>query len=177
VNYDIDVKIVHYPLHPETPAAGMTLEKLFAGRGFDVAASQAHLRELAQAEGLPYGDRTMTYNSRLAQELQSWAATVNGVDELHNALCRAYFAEGLDISNRETLIDVVARVELPVDEARGVLESRSFKEEVDADWERSRQLGIDGVPTFVIAQRVLVGAHPYETLEELVVGAGASPKT
>ena len=37
---------------------------------------------------------------------------------------------------------------------------------------RSRELAISGVPTFLMAGRVLVGAHPYETLEELVKQAG-----
>ena len=163
---------MHFPLHPETSTGGMTLEKLFEGRGLDVAASQAHLRELAHAEGLPYGDRTMTYNSRLAQELTHWADSLESGDRLHEALGRAYFGEGLDISDPEVLMGVVAKVDLPVDEAMGVLQTRSFREAVDADWNRSRELAISGVPTFLMAGRVLVGAHPYETLEELVKQAG-----
>ena len=67
--YGLRVKWVHFPLHPDTPAEGRSLEALFAGRGYDIEKRQAEMRARMQAEGLPYGKRTMTYNSRLAQEL------------------------------------------------------------------------------------------------------------
>ena len=49
-----------------------------------------------------------------------------------------------------------------------MLEKRSFKSAVDADWEKARDYGVTGVPTFVAGGRGVVGAQPYETLEELV---------
>ena len=120
------------------------------------------------AEGLPYGERTMTYNSRLAQELGKWADTQPGGEAIHDALFRAYFVETRDISRPAVLLDVVERVGLPVDAAREVLERRTFKDAVDADWELSREYGITGVPTFVAGRYGVVGAQPYEALEALV---------
>jgi len=55
-----------------------------------------------------------------------------------------------------------------------VLEQRSFKEAIDRDWELSRRYGITGVPTFVAGRHGVVGAQPYEVLEQLVKQA-ASP--
>ena len=46
--------------------------------------------------------------------------------------------------------------------------SRTFKDAVDADWELSRRYGVTGVPTFVVGRYGVVGAQPYEALEELV---------
>ena len=63
------VKWVHFPLHPDTPPAGRSLVEMFAGRGYDIPKMQAQMRARMEAEGLPYGQRSMTYNSRLAQEL------------------------------------------------------------------------------------------------------------
>ena len=77
-SYDIDVQLVHFPLHPDTPTEGRSLEDLFAGRGVDVDAMYARMKGLMEAEGLPYGKRTHTYNSRLAQELGKWADTQEG---------------------------------------------------------------------------------------------------
>ena len=74
---------VHVPLHPETPPEGRTLEALFAGRGVDIEAMYTRMKGLMDAEGLPYGRRTHTYNSRLAQELGSWADTQAGGEVLH----------------------------------------------------------------------------------------------
>src|SRR5215470_19238380 len=90
------------------------------------------------AEGLPYGERTMTYNSRLAQELGKWADTQPGGEVLHDAFFRAYFVEARDISQPSVLLEIVERVGLPVDAAREVLDKRSFKDAVDEDWKLSR---------------------------------------
>ena len=68
----MSIKWVQFPLHPETPQEGLSLEELFAGRDLDIPAIQEHLKELMRLEGLPYGNRTHTYNSRLAQELSKW---------------------------------------------------------------------------------------------------------
>jgi predicted DsbA family dithiol-disulfide isomerase len=120
------------------------------------------------AEGLPYGERTMTYNSRLAQELGKWADTQRGGEALHDLLFRAYFVEARDISKPDVLLEIVEKAGLPVDGAREVLEKRTFREAIDRDWALSRRLGVTGVPTFVAGRYGVVGAQPYETLEHLV---------
>jgi len=172
--HDVKIEWVHFPLHPETPPQGRSLAELFAGRNVDRKAMHAQMKARMDAEGLPYGERTMTYNSRLAQELGKWADTQPGGEALHDALFRAYFVDARDISQPAVLLDVVERVGLSVDEARTVLETRSFKEAVDADWTLAHQYGITGVPTFVVGRYGVVGAQPYEVLEQLVSKAGAS---
>ena len=166
--HDVDIKWIHFPLHPETPSEGKSLEELFAGRGYDIESMQAQMRERMEAEGLPYGNRSMTYNSRLAQELGAWADTQPGGEAIHDALFRAYFVDGRNVGDVEVLIDVAKSVGLPETDAREVLETRSFKDHVDADWLKSRQYGVTGVPTFVADGRGLVGAQPYEYMVELV---------
>jgi predicted DsbA family dithiol-disulfide isomerase len=168
VEHHVKVEWVHFPLHPDTPAEGRSLDDLFAGRKVDRKAMHAQMKARMDAEGLPYGERTMTYNSRLAQELGKWADTQPGGEAIHDALFRAYFVEARDISQPAVLLDIVGRVGLSVDGAREALETRTFKAEVDADWELSRQYGVTGVPTFVAGRYGVVGAQPYEALEQLV---------
>ncbi len=127
-------------------------------------------------EGLPYSDRRMTYNSRLAQELAAWAETQPDGETIHDALYRAYFVDGLNLAKAEVLLDVVRQIGLPQDDASNALENRSFKAAVDADWQRSRESGVTAVPTFLAGGRALVGAQPYEALSRLVVEAGAIPR-
>jgi predicted DsbA family dithiol-disulfide isomerase len=172
--HNVKVEWVHFPLHPETPAEGRSLADLFAGRQVDRKAMHAQMKARMDAEGLPYGERTMTYNSRLAQELGKWADTQPGGEALHDALFRAYFVEARDISQPAVLLDIVERLGLSVDGAREVLEKRTFEAAVDADWALSRQYGITGVPTFVVGRHGVVGAQPYEALEALVHKAGTS---
>jgi predicted DsbA family dithiol-disulfide isomerase len=174
--FEIDVRQVYFPLHPDTPAEGLSLEALFAGRGFDLEAMHARLKSLMDAEGLPYGHRTHTYNSRLAQELAKWADGKPEFESLHGALYRAYFAEGRNIGDPETLIDIAQTSGLSADAAREVLATRSFSDSVDADWAHSRRLGVTGVPTFVAGGYRVVGAQPVEVLLELLKAAGAEPR-
>jgi len=66
------------------------------------------------------------------------------------------------------LVQIAESVGLPGAEARQVLAERTFKAAVDADWQKSHEYGVTGVPTFVAAGRGVVGAQPYEVLEQLV---------
>lgn len=163
----------HFPLHPETPAEGLTLEQLFAGRDIDIAASQKRMIGLMKEEGLSYGERTHTYNSRLAQELAVWAETLPEGHRIHNELFKAYFIAGENLASKEVLISVARKAGLPDDAGADVLESRRFSDDVDSDWQLSRQYGITGVPTFVAGGRGISGAQPYEVIEQLIVTAGA----
>ena len=166
--HNVKVEWVHFPLHPDTPMEGRALADLFAGRNVDRKAMHAQMKARMDAEGLSYGERTMTYNSRLAQELGKWADTQPGGEALHDALFRAYFVEARDISQPAVLLEIARRVGLSADGAALVLEKRTFKDAVDADWDLSRQYGVTGVPTFVAGRHGVVGAQPYEALEELV---------
>ena len=175
--YEIEFQFTLFPLHPDTPEKGLTLEQRFAGRSFDIEAAQSRLVELMAREGLAYGERTMTYNSRLAQELAKWAETQDGGLAIHDALYRAYFVDGLNIAQIDNLMAIVRKLGLPEDEAREVLASRRFGVAVDADWQRCRTFGITAVPTFAVRDDIVVGAQPYEMLESLVAQGGAAKRS
>jgi predicted DsbA family dithiol-disulfide isomerase len=170
--HGVSVQWVHFPLHPDTPQEGRSLEELFRGRGYDVPKMQAQMRARMEAEGLPYGDRRMTYNSRLAQELGKWADSQPGGEAIHDALFKAYFVDGRNIGDAAVLVQIAAEAGLDPEKAKQVIEKRTWKAAIDADWDKSRRYGVTGVPTFVIGKRGVVGAQPYEVLEQLVQEAG-----
>ena len=161
-----------FPLHPNTPEAGLLLEELFANQPVDIKKMMAHLGKTSADLGLPFGERKRTYNSRLAQELGLWAESRNAGDAFHMAAFKAYFVDGKNIAKIPVLLDLAASVNLSREEADAVLTGRAFKTAVDADWALSREAGITAVPTFVMNQDKLVGAKPYEALERLVVANG-----
>ena len=174
-NYDVKVRLVHFPLHPETPAEGISLDALFGRQAGEPArkARQVRMKGLMDAEGLPYGERTHSYNSRLAQELGKWADTQKGGDAIHDAIYKAYFVEGRNIGDPETLVALARSIGLSAENAYKVLSERSFRSAIEQDWSASRQLGVTGVPTFAAGGRGVVGAQPYEVLAQLIVAAGA----
>jgi predicted DsbA family dithiol-disulfide isomerase len=127
------------------------------------------LKKVAAGEGLPFGDRTMTYNSRPAQELGKWAEEEGKGDAFHQAMFRAYFAEGRNIADEAVLLDVAASVTLEKEMARKVLQEKTYKKEVDQDWRRAYDLGITAAPTFLMGFSRLVGAQAYEVLERFIL--------
>jgi predicted DsbA family dithiol-disulfide isomerase len=167
---------VHFPLHPDTPAEGRSMEELFAGRDYDAEASYQRMKGLMDEEDLPYSRRTHTYNSRLAQELGAWAETQPGGEAIHDFLYKAYFVDGKNVGDMDALLEIAAAAGLPADGAREVLEQRSFEKIVDADWAKSRDYGVTGVPTFVAGGYGVVGAQPYEALEQLMTEVGAKAR-
>lgn len=171
-NYDIEVHWTAFPLHPETPEEGFTLEELFAGQPIDIKKILSRLRQVADELGLPLAERKKTYNSRLAQELAKWAESKGKGDPFHEAVFRIYFVEAKNIGNVDELVTLAKSIGLPEKEARSVLELRTFKEAVDSDWSRSRARGITAVPTFVADHQAVVGFQPYEVLEQFLKTCG-----
>jgi len=130
------------------------------------------MKQTAASLGLPFGDRTMTYNSRLAQELGLWAEDQKKGEEFHMAAFKAYFAVGKNISLHSELLTLAKAVGLDRDKAAEVLNTRSYQSTVDRDWEYSRKNAIHAVPTFMMNGQKLVGAQTYEVLAGLVEGFG-----
>ena len=171
-NFDIKVRWTAFPLHPETPDDGLTLEELFPGHRIDIQKVLTRLKQVADELGLPLGERSKTYNSRLAQELAKWAESKGKGDPFHEAVFRAYFVDGKNIGRLDELVSLAKSIGLPEKEADSVLELRTFKEAVDSDWSRSHALGITGVPTLVVGHQAVVGFRPYEKLEQFLRTSG-----
>ncbi|MCB1644056.1 MAG: DsbA family protein [Pseudomonadales bacterium] len=165
---NVDVKWVYFPLHPETPVEGRALSDLFRGRETEIAAFQDRMKQMAAEQGLPWGSRTMTWNSRRAQELAAWADTQPGGQKLHKALYEAYFVDGANIYDRDLLLELVAASGLDTSEAVRVIDERLFARFIDADWFQAREQGVTGVPTFMCKDLYVVGCQPYETLIRFV---------
>jgi len=174
--HNVEIEWIHFPLHPETPEEGASLEALFADRGIDVEAVRLNMQAVMEEEGLPYGHRTHTYNSRLSQELGKWAETQPGGEAIHDAMFKAYFVDCLNVSDIDVLVDIAASIGLSPEDARKVLTERSYSAAVDHDWQVSIASGVTGVPTFAAGGYGVVGAQPYETLVALVEHARANPQ-
>ncbi len=170
----MEVEWIAFPLHPETPPEGRTLDELFAGSTVNIPQMLEHLKNVADSLGLPFGQREKTYNSRLAQELGLWAESEGKGNTFHMAAFHAYFADGKNLAEHQVLLNLVHQVNLDVDAAETVLQRRSFSPAVDAHWQLSRQKGVTAVPTFIINNSSLTGARPFNDLLSFVRDAGGA---
>ena len=130
------------------------------------------MKELMVLEGLPYKNRSHTYNSRLAQEIGVWAEAQTGTDTIHEKFFQAYFVEGRNIGKIEVIIDLVKSIGLDVEGARMVIKRRQCKGAIDSHWDKSYRYGITGVPTYICNGQKLVGAQPYGNLKILLDEVG-----
>ena len=124
------------------------------------------MTERAAAEGLEFHfDLARGGNTFDAHRLIHLAATYGHQAAAQERLMRAYFTEGEAISDPETLVRLVAELGVDADEARDVLAADRFAEDVREDEQLAGQLGIQGVPFFVLDRRYGVsGAQPPEVL-------------
>lgn len=175
-DFEVAVRWIAFPLHPETPSEGRTLEELFAGRPVNVPDMLARLREVAAELKLPFGDRRRTFNSRLAQELGKWAEGRGRGPAFHDAAFRTYFADGKNLARREVLLDVAAEAGLEREPAAKVLDTRRYRDAVDADWNHSARNGVTAVPTFRFGRETITGFRPPGALVEWAVAAGMPPR-
>jgi predicted DsbA family dithiol-disulfide isomerase len=125
------------------------------GMSLDEAqASQRRLTDLATAEGLEYHlDKTAGGNSFDAHRLLHFAAATGLQEALNERLLHAYFTEGEAIGRRDVLARLAADVGLEPAEVADVLAGDHFSDEVRADEQRARLLGVNGVPFFAVDER------------------------
>ena len=175
-NYEIEVRLVAFPLRPDTPEEGTSIEKIMLDRGADPAVIQARLEQAASLEGLAFGKRSMTFNSRMAQEVAKWAESMGLGDEFHNAMFKACLVDGKNIALASTLLDVAVSAGLPEVETEKVIETRQFKGQVDSDWSRCKMMEVRVVPTLAIGENTLVGAQQYEKMEQFLRDNNVRPR-
>lgn len=132
-----------------------------------------YLQNTAASYGVPMGDLRMNYSTRLIQELGLWAQEKGKGPAFQAAGFSAYFVDTINIADPGVLLELATKAGLDPVEAKVVIESRQYARVVDADWAAVRELEIVAAPTFIMGEKRLVGAQPYERLVQFVVENGA----
>lgn len=121
--------------------------------------------EIAKQVGLQYNmDKAVVANSFDAHRIVQLAKTKGKGDAMEERLFKGYFTEGLNIADYQTLMKIGCEIGLDSAEISDVLNTTAFAEEVNGDVREAQQLGIRGVPFFVIDRKYGVsGAQESET--------------
>ncbi len=154
-----------FDLHPEYPPEGIPLAELH--RRYGIGHGDADpLRERFEVAGLVYNRPEIVPNTRLALRLTELARDLGLHAPTHDRLMDAYWAEGQNIGEPDVLRALTAEVALPPDEVERVLAGDDYAARVQASTEQAAALGINGIPAFLIDERLLVlGAQPREVFE------------
>ena len=171
---EVNVTWRSFQLDPNAPATsdGDPVERLAAKYGMTRAAAeaaQARVTENAATEGLEFHlDRARSGNTFDAHRLIHYAHSVGKQDALKERLMAGYFVDGAPIGEHDALARLAADVGLDDEAVRAVLESDAYADDVRHDELEARQLGISGVPFFVLDRAYgISGAQP----SELMLGA------
>jgi predicted DsbA family dithiol-disulfide isomerase len=177
------VEFRSFELNPNAPAQQEgTLEEALA-RKYGVSLQQARAMnarvvDAAAGEGLRYRyDIARRANTFDAHRLIHLAAAEGLQAAMKERLMAAYFMEGRAIGDRDALVQLAREVGIDAERARAALDSDEYADDVRADEREATELGITGVPFFVINRRYGVsGAQPPEVmLEALAVGWKDAP--
>ena len=122
----------------------------------------SQVTDMAKAEGLEYNfDKAIVANSLNAHRVSHLAKIYQLGNDLEEALFKAYFTEGKNIADKQTLVDIAVSVGLKSDEVVEVLNSDKFLQEVEVDILTAQKIGVRGVPFFVFDKKYAVsGAQP-----------------
>ena len=138
----------------------------------------AHMTGVAAEEGLDFRfDQAKGGNTFDAHRLLHLAKAEGKGPELKERLLRAYFTEGRSIVEPDELVALAAEVGVDEAQARRVVEGTEYGAEVRQDQARAMEIGVRGVPFFVVAERYGVsGAQPTEAFLEVLEKAKAELK-
>lgn len=163
-----------FQLNPDMPAEGVAkrdyLESKFGGKA-RVDAMHERLREVGRGAGVDLDPDTPKRmpNTLDAHRLIHWAGIEGVQTPVVTALMRAYWVEGRDIGDRETLADIAGENGMDRDATLRLLQSDADADDILARDEDARRKGVTAVPTFLIAQQYVVsGAQPPETWEKVI---------
>lgn len=170
-----DIRMQPFELNPDMPKGGQnTGERLKKKYGYDDERLQENrqvIAERAAAVGMPMHqtNESRSYNTFDAHRLLHWAGTLGQTQQiaLKQQLLKTYHFDNLDTSDIEVLVQAAQAAGLEADEARAVVASGRFTEEVRADEDKWRQLGVSSVPSVIINDQYLVsGGQPPEAFEQ-----------
>lgn len=173
-DHPFDIHWRPFQLNPDMPPAGMDrreyLETKFGGpEGANRVYSA--IADAAAEAGLEidFGRIERTPSTIDAHRLIRWARVTGNQTAVVSQLFRRYFREGQDISDRAILLDVAESAGMEREVVERLLDSDADLAETREEDAAAREMGVGGVPTFIVGGRyVLQGAQDSETWSRVI---------
>ena len=166
-NFDLDVEWRPFEIHPETPKKGTELNNLPFPKEY-LEMMKANIKKLADDVGVTFKLTDKLPNSRMALYLSEFARKKGKFDEFHKLIFDSYWKDGKDIGDQALLLDLADSLGFDRSEVLEYIDSEEPFKELKISLNKLRKYGINGVPTFIIGDRIVVGAQPYEVFEKII---------
>ena len=171
----VEIILKAYQLNPNAPKV-MTkgpAESFAKGHGMTVEQAKQRFEmfvEQAKTVGLTYNyDAIQMTNSFDAHRLAKWANQFGKEYEVTDRIMKAYFTDGLNIADSDTLGALAAEVGLDKTVALKVLKGKDYADQVQAEMTEAREVGVQGVPFFVLNRKYgISGAQPVEYFSQVL---------
>lgn len=171
----IEVIWKSYQLDPTTPLEVnyTQAEYLVKKKNFpldQVNAMLQNVTQMAKNAGLDFNlEQSVMTNSQRAHQLIQFAKSKNLGDEMEEQLFQAYFIDGKNVSDFATLSELAQNAGLDKTEAQQAFEDDRYEKEFRSDVQEAAQLGVTGVPFFVIDRKYAIsGAQPIAVFRDSI---------
>ncbi len=165
--FDLEVEWRPFEIHPETPKEGTELSKLPFPKEY-LEMMKANIKKLAADVGVIFKLSDKLPNSRMALFLSEFARKKGKFDEFHKLVFDSYWKDGKDIGDQDLLLSLAESIGFERKEILEYIDSEEPLKELKKSLKKLRNYGINGVPTFIIGDRIVVGAQPYEVFEKVI---------
>jgi len=162
--HNVEVEWRPFYLYFDTPPEGRELPEYIKQKRAN--GSEDRLHSIAASYNMEFKSTERIYNTRLAHEATEYAREHGKWVEFHKVIFRMVYAEGKDPSQWDVLRQAAQEVGLDGEAMHKDVESEKYKVNVEEQVRWAYQIGVTGVPTYVINDRyAIVGAQPYEVFK------------
>ena len=125
------------------------------------------VQQAAEAAGIVMNRPERVPYTRLALEATEAAKQAGAGEAFHEAAYRAYWGDGVDLGVVENLKPIAEEVGLDWPTMHKHIEDRTYKEEVERQYQDALNIGVTGIPAYVIGRFFFVGAQPYDVFKQV----------
>jgi len=175
LNIEVDFRFLPFELNPNMAENGEAIadyfDRQFGWNEQKLFNYQQSLVATAAKAGvsIDFSKRKYYYNTRNAHLLMHWAEQFNKQTELNEHLIKAYFNDGLDISNLTVLLNIAEQLGLDIQETNAALTSAQLHQELDNKVARHNAFSVSSIPAFIVNENTLIsGSNSVQYFEDIL---------
>ncbi len=159
-----------FEIHPDIRAGGVETILYLESHGYtNVPILYSGIRERAREVGITIGEVPRKYNTHLSLLLTQYAKEQEKAIEYNQAVFKAFWTDGHDISDPAVLAQLMTEIGLDFSAAKEGLENGEYDRRFAEQKDLARQLGITAVPAFIFNRKYLIsGAQPVEVFRQVL---------